>query len=187
MYTSLQVEYNAEDNKVANLQKHFFMNYKDITDDSFIKKIIDAAAETYNLTTMLTHKNVNVNVIGKNEKQILNYNTITKAHDLDIHRDSDICDGNVFTIVYYYDISENIQNDQLIFYEAQKCKEHGFIGFFKKMYYFCFGKMKPIITHQVKSGDIITFKNESYHRDTEYFTNKDNSKRYVLTLFITTE
>lgn len=162
--------YNNKYSDITNIPIYLEIPYNKIN-NNFIKKIIYDANKIYNINL----ENCNISI--ENKKEILKKNE--KIKTLGIHRDSEQYKLNLFTIIYYYDISDNIENNKLLFYKDNKEYKYDFINNQD-----LFGNFQQIEEYFIKDGDIITFPNNSYHKPSEYISLKENSKRFILVICI---
>jgi uncharacterized ubiquitin-like protein YukD len=91
--------YNNKYSDITNIPIFLEIPYNKMN-NNFIKKIIYDANKIYNINL----ENCKISI--ENKKEILKKNE--KIKTLGIHRDSEQYKLNLFTIIYYYDISDNI-------------------------------------------------------------------------------
>jgi len=111
--------YNNKYSDINNIPIFLEISYNEMN-NNFIKKIIYDANKIYNINL----ENCRISI--ENKKEILKKNE--KIKTLGIHRDSEQYKLNLFTIIYYYNISDNIENNKLLFYKDTKEYKYDFIN-----------------------------------------------------------
>ena len=151
----LLTEYTFDNKKVAEKRMLKSWDWKPVRYSDIhplIKNLCEKACESLGTMKLLEK---NPEIVVERHHNLIKKNS--KGNQFGIHTDEDgPAGGPCQSILYYYNIDENIINSHLNFYEEEYSSSK-----------------EPKCTFQPKSGDAITFRNAIWHCPGEFMTESE--------------